>query len=59
MPQHKTREDFLNFKINILTASISSLICSGQAVTDLMMEKNKLREELDIILTTKHNKYDD
>jgi len=48
---HKSRKDFLIYKINILEASISSLNKSSQCgVTDLTMKKTALQRELNEIL---------
>ena len=58
-PKHKNKEEFLKFKVSVLEASISSLLSCNQTVTDLIMQKIKIEEELNKLnkLTLKvHNK---
>jgi len=50
--KYKSLKDFLIFKINILNSSISSLRSCGITITDLILEKKKLEEQLESITFT-------
>ena len=55
-PKHKNKAEFLKFKVSVLEASISSLLSCNQTVTDLIMQKIKIEEELNKLNPKVHNK---